>query len=79
MNISRILNSELGTFIVSILLGLGLATLFRKSCRNDRCRVFRAPNPMDIEKKTYKFDNNCYKYNFEAGRCDGNKRIVEFL
>ena len=78
MNISRILNSELGIFIVSLLLGLGLATLFRKSCRNDRCMVFKAPQLKTLKEKTYKFDKKCYKYDFEAGRCDGNKRIVDF-
>jgi len=77
MNFHRILNSTLGVYIISILLGLGLATLFKKSCSNDRCRVFKAP-PLEKLSKMFKYDNKCYKYSLNAGRCDGNKRIVDF-
>lgn len=78
MNFSRILHSTLGVYIISLILGLGLATLFKKSCNNDRCRIFRAPHPKKINEKLLRFDEKCYKYEFNAGRCNGNKRIVEF-
>lgn len=77
MNLERILNSTLGTYIISLLLGLGLATLFKKSCENDRCRVFKAPS-LEKLNQTFKYDNKCYKYKYNAGRCDGNKQIVDF-
>ena len=52
MNIERILHGKIGKIFMSVLLGLGLATLFRKVCKNRDCIVFYAP---DIEKKKGKF------------------------
>jgi hypothetical protein len=78
MNINRLLNTDLGKYIISILLGLGLATLFKKSCDNDNCRVYKAPPIKEFEKKQYKFNEDCYNYNFNAGSCDKDKRIVDF-
>jgi hypothetical protein len=40
--IKSLLNSTKGKIIVSILLGFGIATLFRKSCENRKCLVFIA-------------------------------------
>ena len=47
MNIERILRGKIGKIFMSILLGLGLTTLFRKVCKNRDCIVFHAP---DIKK-----------------------------
>ena len=40
MNIKRLLNTHLGRIIISILLGLGLASLFRKVCTDKNCIKF---------------------------------------
>ena len=34
MNFKRLINTALGKIIISIMLGLGLATLFRKVCKD---------------------------------------------
>ena len=78
MNLTRILHSDIGIYIISLLLGLGLATLFKKSCENDSCRIYKAPN-LEKLKEIYKFDGKCYNFLFNGGRCDGNKRIVDFV
>ena len=44
MNLRRLIYSDIGKYIISILLGLGLATLFRKVCKDRNCIVFKAPN-----------------------------------
>ena len=54
MNLRRLLESELGKNIISILLGLGLATLFRKVCHDKNCIRFNGPIISDIEDKTFK-------------------------
>ena len=43
MNLRRLIYSDIGRIIISILLGLGLATLFRKVCNDRNCLVFKAP------------------------------------
>jgi hypothetical protein len=77
MNFKRLLNTPTGQILISILLGLGLATLFRKTCADDKCIVFNGPVIEDIEEKTFKHNDKCYKYTSEAGRCDSTKRIID--
>ena len=36
---NKLLNTEVGQRIVSIILGLGLASIFRKVCSNNNCLV----------------------------------------
>ena len=37
MHLKRLLNTYTGKMMISILLGLGLATLFRKACNDKNC------------------------------------------
>ena len=67
--------SDVGKIFFSSILGLGLAALFKKSCSKDNCRIFRAPRDHE---KPLKYDKECYKFKYSAGRCNENKRIVEF-
>ena len=78
MYLKRILYSDVGRVFISILLGLGLATLFRKVCKDRNCLIFKAPGLDKIEKQIFKFDNECYTYEKEATKCDESKKIVEF-
>ena len=63
-------DSELGLKFISILLGFGLASLFRQVCKDDKCRIIKGPNIKEIEKKVYKIDDKCYKYKPVATVCD---------
>lgn len=63
-------DSELGLKFISILLGFGLASLFRQVCKHDKCRIIKGPNIKEIEKKIYKIDDKCYKYKPVATVCD---------
>ena len=51
MELKRFFNTETGKIIISILLGLGLATLFRKTCEEKNCVSFKAPDLEDIKNK----------------------------
>lgn len=61
-NISEVLNSKVGSIIISIILGLGLAALFRKACNDNKCIVIKGPNVEDVNKFFYKIEEDCYKY-----------------
>ena len=51
LNIKRLLNTELGRFFISVIIGLGLATLFRKSCNDKNCIVFDGPVINEVDGK----------------------------
>ena len=63
-------DSELGLKFISILLGFGLASLFRQVCKDDKCRIIKGPNIKEIERQIYKIDDKCYKYKPVATVCD---------
>ena len=78
MYIRRILYSEFGKYMISIILGLGIATLFRKVCKDRSCLVFKAPSIEKISNQVFKYNNKCYKFNETATSCDPNKKQVSF-
>ncbi len=77
-NLSKYFHTENGKILMSIILGLGLASLFRTICKDKNCIIFHAV-PLDkIKDKIYKIDNKCYKYNIKSSSCDKNKHILTF-
>jgi hypothetical protein len=77
MNFQRLLNTNLGRIFISVLLGLGIATLFRQVCVGDKCITFNGPVISEIDDKIYKYDEKCYKYTATASKCDPMKRIID--
>ncbi len=78
MEFKRFFNTETGKIIISIILGLGLAPLFRKPCEERNCISFKAPDLEDIKNKKYKYGKNCFKYEMESIQCDNKKKYVDF-
>jgi hypothetical protein len=74
----KFVHSKSGNIIMSILLGFGLATLFRSVCKDKECVIFHAPPLEEIKDKIYKFDNKCYKYVPVSTKCDSSKKILGF-
>lgn len=65
----KALNTPTGSIVVSVILGLGLAAIFRRACKGDRCIVIKGPMPADINKFVYKIEDDCYKYTPYAVHC----------
>ena len=78
INVRKLIHSKVGQYIISILLGLGLATLFRKVCNDRNCLVFKAPKIDKIDNQIFEFDDKCYKFTKKATTCDNSKKIVDF-
>jgi hypothetical protein len=76
MHFQRLLNTALGKFFISVLLGLGIATMFRKVCKDKSCMVFNGPIISELDDKIYKYGEKCYTYNTVPGKCDNTKQIV---
>ncbi len=71
--ISKFLNSEQGSIIISIILGFGFASLFRNVCKNGRCIIYKS-NSKEIQQNFYKLDGKCYQYKPKIIPCsDENK------
>ena len=62
-------SSFIGRVIISVIWGLGLATLFRKVCKGRNCIVIKAPNNDEIKNKIFRFDKKCYKFNPTVTSC----------
>jgi hypothetical protein len=78
MYLGKFVHTETGKIIMSILLGFGLASLFRTVCKDKDCIIFHAP-PLDkFQDKIYKNGDKCYKYTPVATKCNANAKIVDF-
>ena len=77
MNFNRFLYTDVGKNIISVLLGIGLASLFQKVCKDKSSLIFTGPIISDIDGKIIKHDNNCFKYDISSVKCDATKRIIE--
>ena len=77
ISLVKIIESKTGKTVISILLGLGLSTLFRKVCEGRNCFVFKHPDIEDIHKSTYQYNNKCYNFKEKAVKCNQNKKIVD--
>lgn len=77
MNVKRLLNTDMGQVFISILLGLGLATMFRQVCEGKNCLIFNGPVINEIDGKIYKFGEYCHKYKLNAVSCNSTKKIIK--
>ena len=73
----ELIHSETGKYVFSIILGIGLASIFRKACNARNCLIFKAPDIESLKNNIFKYDNKCYKFNEEAIECSKNKKTVE--
>ena len=78
LNLGKFVHTERGKIIMSILLGFGLASLFRNVCKNKDCLLFYAPPLEQIKDKIYKNDGTCVKYSAVATKCSANAKIIDF-
>lgn len=71
MHITDVMNDRAGSILVSVILGLGLAAVFRRVCKGDRCVVVKSPSMQDLQQYYYKIESECYKYQPYSVACPG--------
>ena len=78
MHLKEIIHSKNGKILMSIILGIGAATLFRKTCKKRNCLVFKSPPLQNIKEKIFEYDNKCYKFQENIKKCNNNIKTIEF-
>jgi hypothetical protein len=78
IHFGKFLHTERGKIIMSILLGFGLASLFRTVCKDKNCIIFHAAPLDEIKDKIYKNNGKCVKYTPVATKCSLNAKTVTF-
>ena len=76
MHLTKFLHTRTGKYLMSAILGFGLASLFRVVCKDKKCIVVKAP-PLEEMKKddVYKFGDKCYSFTRENAPCKSGKKI----
>jgi len=75
---TRLLHTNNGRYVISIILGFGLASLFRKVCKDRNCIIFKAP-PLDkVTNNTYAYGDKCYTFKEKLTKCSENKEKIAF-
>jgi hypothetical protein len=77
MELHNILHTPAGKIFISIILGIGLASLFQKVCTDKKCIDFRGPVLPDFQQQIFQYGNKCYQYRPVAGKCDSMKQIID--
>jgi len=74
-NLGKFVYTKTGKIIMSIILGLGLASLFRKVCKNYNCIQLYAAPLKQIEGKIFQVGNKCVKYSYKTAKCEDGSLI----
>ena len=65
--------------LFSIMLGLGVAGLFKMSCDSRSCLVFKGPIFDDEDKKKVKYNEKCYQVREKMIPCENKKGKMIYL
>lgn len=78
MHLEKFINSKTGKTISSVILGIGLATLFYSACKGKNCHFYYAPPLKETVDKTFTHNNKCFKYKTETVSCSKDKTTYEY-
>jgi hypothetical protein len=78
VHLEKFVHTPTGKIIMSVLLGFGLASVFRTVCKGNNCVIFHAPPLDDFKDKIYKVNGKCVKYNPVSTKCSSKSKIVTF-
>ena len=76
--IKKLFYNDVGKYLISIILGIGLASIFRKVCKDRNCMVFKGPKIDEIKGQTYIYNDKCYSFKEKAHQCNSKEKTIEF-
>ena len=68
--VSEIIEKDRFRVIAGVVLGVGLATVFRRTCGEGRCVVIRSPDERRVQTYVWKGADGCYAYRKVSESCD---------
>jgi hypothetical protein len=66
----HLLRSREGEIFISVILGFGIATLFRRVCKGRSCVVIKGPKLSEVQEYVYRIDDRCYQYKPRMVACE---------
>jgi hypothetical protein len=72
----KTIHTRNGQYIISFILGIGLASLFRKVCKDRNCLIFKAPDFDEVTKNVYNYENKCYSFSKSSAQCGKTEREI---
>lgn len=79
--LTKVLNTihtQNGKYAISFILGIGLASLFRKVCNDRNCILFKAPSLEEVTSNIYEYNNKCYRFKEHVVKCGNAEQEVPF-
>jgi len=67
--VNNFFKNQYTKIILGIIWGFGIACIFRSACNGRTCVIYKAPNPKDVIKNIYSFDEKCYQYKTQNVPC----------
>ena len=74
--LARLFESRVGCVVLSLLIGCGLAAMFRPVCRSGACVVMRAPPLPATQGRVFRIDDNCFRYERRATACSVTSKVT---
>jgi len=67
--------------LLSVLLGFGLAAIFRPLCKGPECLILRGPPVGDIKGAVYQFGSKCVEFDAKAVECPSakDKKVIPIV
>ena len=78
LKVEKFFQSKSGVQLFSILLGLGIAGLFKMSCDSRSCLVYKGPE-FEEDKKILKYNGKCYQVKEKMMDCKDQKGELIYL
>lgn len=72
-----ILNTPTAAILMSFILGLGIAIMFRPMCKDGICKIEHGPKASSMNGNVYPFGNKCYLYTSRAVECIPNAVLTD--
>lgn len=61
--------------VISVVLGFGLAAIFRPLCKGPECVILRGPPVNDIRGAVYQFGSKCIEFDAKPIACPSDKAV----
>lgn len=78
LNLRKFFKSETGKKLLSIMLGLAIAGLFKMTCDKRSCLVYKA-HSFEKDKKVVKYNGTCYKVEENMMKCPSNDKDLIYV